>query len=260
MNFETMNLQKQDTVAVLTISRPQALNALSRQVLQELDAALEQIEKDTSVKALVITGAGEKAFVAGADIKEISELNESTANEFAQLGQNVFLKIERCRVPVIAAVNGYALGGGLELALACDFIYASSNAVLGLPETTLGLMPGFGGTVRLSRIAGLSVAREMIFSGLSISAEEALQKKLINKVVPQPSLLEEVMKVALQISKRAPLAVASAKKSTFESYDLSILQAMQHEASIFAKLFSTEDVKEGTQAFLEKRKAQFKGK
>ena len=260
MNYETLRFEKKENIVILEINRPQALNALNQQVLSELISALDAIEKDLSVRVAVITGAGEKAFVAGADIKEIHALSAESALAFAQQGQKVFSKIETLRVPVIAAVHGFALGGGLELALACDFIYASSQALFGLPETTLGLMPGFGGTVRLSRVAGLSVAREWVFSGAAFKAEEAFQKNIVNKVVAPSELMNEVMKVACEIAKRGPLAVSSAKKSIFENYDLSSAAAMKHEAQIFSDLFKSEDVKEGTQAFIEKRKAQFKGK
>jgi enoyl-CoA hydratase len=261
MSWNTLKLENQGAVWTLTLNRPEVLNALSAQVLEELNQALSEISEKSfqAAKVLILTGAGEKAFVAGADIKEINQLGVDSAERFAEMGQAVFRRLENLQIPVIAAVNGFALGGGLELALACDFIYASENAKFGLPEVTLGLIPGFGGTVRLARVVGLPKAKEMIFTGNMLSAAEALEAGLVNKVVPLNELLAIVLKTAETISTRGPVAVGASKRSVMEAYDHEIDSAMSVEAAQFAALFRTEDVKEGTKAFIEKRKAQFKG-
>jgi enoyl-CoA hydratase len=260
MNYKNIKIDSVDSVFTVTINKPESLNALSKSVLSELDLAFDELDKNPSVRAVVITGAGEKAFVAGADIKEINELTTETAQQFAKMGQKVFLKIEKFKTPVIAAVNGFALGGGFELALSCDFIYANENAKFGLPEVTLGLIPGFGGTVRLSKVAGISCAREIIYSGEMLTATEALQKNIVNKVFSQADLLPACAKIAQTIAKRAPLAVSAAKKSNLLNWDLDLETAMINEAKIFSELFNSTDVREGTKAFIEKRKAQFTGK
>ena len=259
--MKVVELKNEGTVWTLTIQRPESLNALNAQVLEELASSLKEIENKSysECRALVITGSGEKAFVAGADIKEIGSLEIQSSLNFANRGQSILRRIENLKIPVIAAVNGFALGGGLELALACDFIYASDNAKLGLPEVTLGLIPGFGGTVRLSRVVGLARAKEIIFSGEMLSADEAVQCGLVNKVVPQADLISTVMKLAQKISIRGPVAVGFAKKSVMDTFDQNVDEAMQTEAKYFSELFKTKDVKEGTSAFVEKRKAQFKG-
>lgn len=262
MSTQTLKLENQNSIWTLTVNRPESLNALNSQVLQDLTEALKQIASLTfaEAKCLIITGAGEKAFVAGADIKEISTLNVDTGKKFAERGQELFRQLENLKIPVIAAVNGFALGGGLELALSCDFIYASENAKFGLPEVTLGLIPGFGGTVRLARALNLPKAKEWIMTGNLASAVEALQMGLVNKVLPLSELMPAVRKIAETISSRGPVAVSLAKKSVQGGYDLSIDQAMQFEATQFGQLFLTADVVEGTSAFIEKRKAQFTGK
>lgn len=253
--------QKSPGVWVLTVNRPESLNALNSTVLNEMGEALRQIGEFPfdAARALVITGAGEKAFVAGADIKEINSLNENQALTFAQRGQSIFHELTLLKIPVIAAVNGFALGGGCELALGCDFIYASENAKFGLPEVSLGLIPGFGGTVRLARAVGQRRARELTYTGNMVSAQEALTLGLVNKVVPAGELMATVMKTVDAILSKAPLAVGAAKKSINQAWDLDVEAAQRNEAEIFADLFNSEDVKEGTSAFIEKRKAQFKG-
>lgn len=262
MSFETLKLENDGAIWTLTISRPESLNALSSKVLKELKEALALLENKSfqEAKCLIVTGSGEKAFVAGADIKEINQLDGPAAKEFAIQGQNVFRGFEKLQIPVIAAVNGFALGGGLELALSCDFIYCSENAKFGLPEVTLGLIPGFGGTVRLSRAIGLPKAKEWIFTGNMVGATEALQMGLVNKVVPLTELLPTVKKTAEVVALRAPVAVKRAKLSAQSTYDLAIDEAMKFEADQFAHLFATNDVQEGTKAFMEKRKPQFQGK
>lgn len=252
----------ENRVGVLTISRPEALNALNSEVLSELEAKLNDISKlsFSELRCLIITGAGEKAFVAGADIKEISQLNERAAVGFAHHGQKVFRTIEKLHIPVIAAVNGFALGGGLELALSCDFIYASENSKLGLPEVGLGLLPGFGGTVRLSRVVGKARAKEMILSGLPLSSSDALSAGLVNKVLPLPELMKEVRRLAEVIATRGPKALDAAKKSIDTTFETDLDTGMTEEAKFFSGLFATSDMKEGTLAFIEKRKADFQGK
>jgi enoyl-CoA hydratase len=262
-DFKTILLeQKENGVWVLTIHRPEALNALNSQVLNEMGDALRQIgEMDyQDARALVITGAGEKAFVAGADIKEISELDEEQAFSFAQRGQSIFHELTLLRIPVIAAVNGFALGGGCELALGCDFIYASENAKFGLPEVTLGLIPGFGGTVRMARAVGTRRARELTYTGQMLTAQEAHAMGLVNKVFPADQLMAAVYKTIETILSRAPIAVGAAKISINQAWDMDVDEAQKNEAKIFSELFTSQDLREGTKAFVEKRKPAFTGK
>lgn len=261
-DYSTIRLQGQaHGVWVLTINRPESLNALNSTVLNEMADALRQIGEMSyaDARALVITGAGEKAFVAGADIKELAELTEEQGMAFAQRGQSIFHELSLLKIPVIAAVNGFALGGGCELALGCDFIYASENAKFGLPEVSLGLIPGFGGTVRMSRAVGIRKARELTYTGQVITAAEALQMGLVNRVVPQSDLMATVMKTVDAILGKAPVAVGAAKTSINQAWDMDVEAAQKNEASFFADLFNTSDVREGTKAFIEKRKAEFKG-
>lgn len=262
-NFKTILLdQKAHGVWILTVNRPEALNALNSNVLNEMGEALRQIGEMSyeDARALIITGAGEKAFVAGADIKEINELDEEKAVGFAQRGQSIFHELTLLKIPVIAAVNGFALGGGCELALGCDFIYASENAKFGLPEVSLGLIPGFGGTVRMARAVGQRRARELTYTGNMIGAAEAMTLGLVNKVFPAAELMAGVMKTVETILAKAPVAVGAAKVSINQAWDMDVDQAQKNEARIFADLFTTDDVKEGTSAFIEKRKANFQGK
>lgn len=264
MSFDYQNIKlenKENGIWILTINRPEALNALNAPLLNEMGDALRQLsEMDfANAKALVITGAGAKSFVAGADIKEMIDMNAEQAYAFAEKGQSIFQELNLLKIPVVAAVNGFALGGGCELALGCDFIIASDNAKFGLPEVSLGLIPGFGGTVRLMQAVGLRKAKELIFSGEMISADEAKKLGLVSDVVPQSELMATVEKKISKMLSQSPLAIASAKKSIMDSYNLEINQALQSEAKIFSVLFESEDTKEGTQAFLEKRKPAFKG-
>lgn len=251
----------ENKVGILTINRPDALNALNSQVLEQLSDVVSLVERKTAseIRCLIVTGAGEKAFVAGADIKEIHSLKVTEALHFSELGQKVFRRLETLKIPVIAAVNGFALGGGLELALSCDFIYASEKAKLGLPEVTLGLLPGFGGSVRLARVVGKARAKEMVLSGLAINAAEALACGLVNKVLPPAELMPEVLKLAEAIASRGPKALEAAKKSVNETYEIGIDEAMKFEAYEFSSLFQTADFQEGTAAFIEKRKPVFQG-
>lgn len=261
-NYQTIKLEGSDQgIWTLTISRPEALNALNFQVLNEMGEALRQISEMSfdDVKALIITGSGEKAFVAGADIKELKDLTEVQALQFAKRGQSIFHELSLLKIPVIAAVNGFALGGGCELALGCDFIIASENAKFGLPEVSLGLIPGFGGTVELTRAVGLRRAREWTMTAEIITAENALKYGLVNEVVPASELIPTVMKKLNMILSRSPLAVSQAKKSINEAFDLETEKALANEAEIFAALFLSDDTHEGTQAFIEKRKPVFTG-
>lgn len=262
LDFQTIKLeQKENGVWILTINRPESLNALNSQVLNDLADALRQIsELDfETAKALVITGAGEKSFVAGADIKEMLDMSNEQAVTFAQKGQSVFHELNLLKIPVIAAVNGFALGGGLELALGCDFMIASDNAKFGLPEVSLGLIPGFGGTVRLTRAVGIRKARELTFTGEMIKADEALRLGIVSQVVPQSELMMAVNKKLEMILAKSPLAVGRAKLSINQAFDLETEKALENEAEIFGGLFGSYDTTEGTKAFTEKRKPNFKG-
>lgn len=259
MQFKTLSFEKNNFVGVLRFNRPQAMNALNREVVTELNLFLDQIENDKTLRVLVITGSGEKAFIAGADIKEINELSKDDAKRFALQGQKTLSRLENLRIPTIAAVNGFALGGGLEMALACDLIWASDKAKVGLPEVSLGIIPGYGGTQRLKRWVGLGRAREMTYSGQFYSAKEAFEFGLVQKILPPETLLSEVSKFADLVASRGPLAVAAAKRAINQGTDQPLEEGLLVEASEFSGLFSTQDQKEGTAAFVEKRAPNFKG-
>lgn len=248
-------------VGLITINRPEALNALNSVILAELDQLFDQIDLEF-VRCLVITGAGEKAFIAGADVAEMSEMDQAEAVLFSETGNSLFSKIEKFPVPVIAAINGYALGGGNELALSCDIRICSQNAVFGQPEAGLGITPGFGGTQRLARVIGSkSKAKEILFTCRNIKANEALEIGLVSAVYPSESLMEEALKIAARIASHAPIAVRNIKKAVNEGLDMSIDDAIKREIELFSACFATEDQKEGMQAFLEKRKEKiFKNK
>ncbi len=260
MEFTNLLIETSDGVALLTINSPRTLNALNSEVLGELECALYELNLDAGVKTVVLTGAGEKAFVAGADIKEMSQMNACEGHQFGLKGQRVMMLIEKMTKPVVAAVNGYALGGGLELALACDFIYASEKARLGFPEVTLGIMPGFGGTQNLARLVGPNKANEMIFSGRMISAEKACAWGIVNEVFPAEELLTKALETAKVIAGMGTLGVRYAKDAIANGLNMGKEDGFRYEASLFGVLFATEDQKEGMGAFVEKRKAEFKGK
>ena len=264
MAFEYQNIKlenKENGVWLLTLNRPEALNALNSSLLNDMADAIRQLSELSfeDAKMLVITGSGEKAFVAGADIKEMTSMNEDQAMQFAKRGQSIFHELNLLKIPVVAAVNGFALGGGLELALACDFIIASENAKFGLPEVSLGLIPGFGGTVRLTRAVGIRKARELTYTGEMINATQAYELGLVNQVVPLAELMPTVIKKVEMILTRSPLAVAASKKSVNQAFDLETEAALENEAQIFGALFNSGDTKEGVTAFIEKRKPNFKG-
>jgi enoyl-CoA hydratase len=256
--MSTVLVQK-GVVATITLNRPEKLNALNKELLLELAAALEDVEKDMSVRAVVVTGAGEKAFAAGADIAAMSNMTAPEARAFAEIGHRVGARIEESRLPFIGAVNGFALGGGCELALACDFLYASENAKLGQPEVNLGVIPGFGGTQRLARRVGIGRARELCYTGDVIDAKEALRIGLVNAVFPLAELLDKARAAATKITEKGPLAIAQAKRALFRGADVPLSVANELEIQSFSALFGTEDQREGMKAFLEKRKAAFKG-
>lgn len=254
MEFKNLLIEKKGPIDIVTINRPQALNALNSDVITELDQYASKLSPE--VRVIILTGAGDKAFVAGADIKELSLLNKETARAFGTRGQSAFRKFEKLSQVVIGAINGFALGGGLELALSCDFLICSNNAKFGLPEVSLGLIPGFGGTQRLSRYVGLPKAREMIFSGKHYNAQEALQMGLVNQVAEQ-NLMEECFKIADMILTKSPLGVAHSKRAINNGYNGELDKGLEIEAQEFSELFGSKDQIEGVAAFMEKRKPQF---
>ncbi|WP_405076119.1 enoyl-CoA hydratase-related protein [Ligilactobacillus acidipiscis] len=260
VNYRTILLKIKNNIATLTINRPQAMNALNTEVLQEIDQALDKISASQDVQVVVVTGAGNKAFVAGADIKEMAAKNAVQGQAFSKLGNEIFTKLSKLKQPVIAAVNGYALGGGLELALSCDIRIASTNVKVGQPEVGLGIIPGFGATQRLSRAIGPAKAKEYILTARNVKVDEALRVGLFNKVVEPEHLLEEAYKMAERIIGNAPLAVQNAKSVINEGAEISLGQAIKLEENTFGLLFATEDQKEGMQAFSKKRKAEFQNR
>lgn len=259
MGYENLLIKKEGNIAKLIINRPKALNALNSQVLEELNEALSNIEKDDEVFVLIITGEG-KAFVAGADITEMKDMTPDEARKFARLGLEVFRKIELLEKPVIAAVNGFALGGGCELAMSCDIRIAGDKAKFGQPEVGLGITPGFAGTQRLSRLVGIAKAKELIFTGDMIDAFEAEKVGLVNKVVSQDELMEEVTNLARKIASKGQIAVRYSKTAINRGIESDIETGMAMERELFSLCFATEDQKEGMTAFVDKRKPNFKNK
>jgi enoyl-CoA hydratase len=257
MAYENILVDRDGPVAVISVNRPKSLNALNSQTLRELTQA---VRDNADQRAIVLTGAGDKAFVAGADIAEMLPMTPWAAREFSELGHVLTALLEDVPCATIAAVNGYALGGGLELAVACDIIYASENARLGLPEVSLGVTPGFGGTQRLVRLVGKLRAKEMIFTGDMVDAKTALDIGLLNGIVPRQQLLAHCIQLAGKIAQRGPLAVARAKRLVERGYDMPLRAANRQEAESFALLFDTEDRREGMRAFIEKRQPKFTGK
>ncbi|MDE5818942.1 MAG: enoyl-CoA hydratase/isomerase family protein [Lachnospiraceae bacterium] len=245
--------EQKEAVGIITINRPEALNALNSAVLDELNAVIDGVDLAT-VRCLVLTGAGEKSFVAGADIGEMSSLTKAEGEAFGKKGNDVFRKLETLPVPVIAAVNGFALGGGCELSMSCDIRICSDNAVFGQPEVGLGITPGFGGTQRLARLVGAGMAKQLIYTARNIKADEALRIGLVNAVYPQEELLAQAEKMAAGIAKNAPIAVRNCKKAINDGLDASMDEAIVIEEKLFGDCFETHDQVEGMTAFLEKRK------
>jgi len=255
--YTTLKIEKdENSIALLTVNRPEKMNALNSLVLDELEEAFEELNGDPEVKAIIMTGEGEKAFVAGADIKELQTLNKENGQKLSEKGQDIFTKIENSVKPVIAAVNGYALGGGAELAMACHIRVGAENALFGLPETSLGLIPGYGGTQRLTNLVGKAKAFELILTAKHVKADEALGIGIINRISEEGKAVEEAKKIAATMLKNGPVAIEKAIQAiniASTGIDFKV------EASLFGDLCSTHDFKEGTSAFLEKRKPEFKG-
>ena len=260
MDYQNIVVASEATIATITINRPTKLNALNKETIQELHQAIQTLEKETAVRVIIITGAGEKAFVAGADIAEFADFSIAEGTQLAEQGQTLLFDcIENLTKPVIAAVNGFALGGGLELAMSCQFRVASDNAKMGLPEVSLGLIPGYGGTQRLPQLIGKGRAMEMIMTAGVIAADEALRIGLVNHVVTQNELIDFCKAIAQKIIKNSPVAIGQAIKAVNANYKEGI-NGYATEIELFGQCFGTEDFKEGTKAFLEKRKAAFVGK
>jgi len=259
MAYKSIIVAKKDGIGTITINRPDKLNALNIETLQELSDAVEELEQDNTIKVAIITGEG-KAFIAGADIKQMKDMNSLEAKAFAERGHRLLMKIEHSRLPFIAAVNGYALGGGCEVMMACDIIIASTSAKIGQPEINLGVHPGFGGTQRLPRLVGRTKAKEILLTGDNLSADEALTIGLVNKVVDDDKLAEETDKLAQKIATKSPIQTAFIKSLVNKGADIDLHSACSLEISSFSSSFSTNDQKEGMTAFLEKRKPVFKRK
>ncbi len=257
--FDNLLVERDGAVAILTINRPTVLNALNSQTIDELRRAMLDLKQDATARSIVVTGAGPKSFVAGADINELAVLTPAAGRDHALAGQHVFDVIENLGKPVIAAINGFALGGGCELAMACTLRIAADTAKLGQPEIALGLIPGYAGTQRLSRLIGKGRALEMLLTGAPVGAEEALRIGLVHRVVPAADLMAEARKLAAQLAANAPIAMRYIISAVNKGFEMPFAEACQYEATLFGLVASTGDMREGTAAFLEKRKPQFKG-
>ncbi len=253
--MEFITYEVEGAVGTITINRPKALNALNSQVLDELNEVIDAVDLDT-VRCLILTGAGEKSFVAGADIAEMSSLTKAEGEAFGKKGNDVFRKLETFPIPVIAAINGFALGGGCEISMSCDIRICSENAVFGQPEVGLGITPGFGGTQRLARTVGVGMAKEMIYGGRNIKADEAYRIGLVNHIYPLEELMPAAKKLAATIAKNAPIAVRASKKAINDGLDAAMDDAIVIEEKLFGSCFESYDQKEGMTAFLEKRKVE----
>jgi enoyl-CoA hydratase len=260
MKYTNLLLEIEKNIATITINRADKLNALNKETITELGQLADELLNNSEVKGIILTGAGEKAFVAGADIKELQSVSADEGYRVALFGQSVFNKFQNMNKPVIAAVNGFALGGGCEIAMACHFRYASENAKFGQPEVNLGLIPGYGGTQRLTRFIGKGRAMELLMTGDLIDANEAYRIGLVNKVVPQADLLNECKKILSKISSKAPLAIEYTIEAVNKGENMSLNESLRFEASLFGMVHGTDDGKEGCNAFLEKRKPNFQGK
>ncbi|MCX7909363.1 MAG: enoyl-CoA hydratase-related protein [Ignavibacteria bacterium] len=259
MEFATLLFEKKENYVIVTLNRPEKLNALNFQLFTELNEAIRQIELDRDIKAVILTGAGEKAFAAGADIMELHESDDITGVHFSQYGSKVMLRLESLRKPVVAAVNGFALGGGCELAMSCHIRFASENAKFGQPEVNLGIIPGYGATQKLPRLVGRAKALELILSGNMIDAYEAERIGLVNKVFPHSELMSKTVEFVQNMLSKGTLAVFSALDCVLSAEHLPYIEGLEYESRMFGKLCGTYDFKEGTKAFLEKRKPNFKG-
>jgi enoyl-CoA hydratase len=260
MTFQNILLEKKNAIAYVTLNRPRVLNALSLATMEELGVAFQEIKNDSSIRVAILTGAGEKAFVAGADIGELAKQDAVSGKEYAHRGQGVLDLIENLGKPVIACINGFALGGGCELALACTMRLASDNAKLGQPEVKLGIIPGYGGSQRLPRLVGKGLAMQMVLGGEMITAQEAYRIGLVNEVTAAAELIPRAEAIAATIIANAPLAVQYAMEAVNQGMEMSLAEGLYLEATLFGVCCATEDKKEGTAAFLEKRAAGFKGK
>jgi enoyl-CoA hydratase len=258
--YQYLSIERKDEIATIVIQRPEKLNALNGELITELDRAFHQLAEDDAVRGLILTGAGERAFVAGADIAELAQMGPLSGVRTSRQGQDAFRFLEKMSKPVIAAVNGFALGGGLELALACDLRIASENARFGLPEVKLGIIPGYGGTIRHPRLVGRGRALELMLTGEMIDAEEAYRIGLVNRVVPQADLRGAAEELLGKMTANGPVAIALALESVDHGFDATLDDALTLESNLFGILASTEDMREGMQAFLEKRPAEFKGR
>jgi enoyl-CoA hydratase len=260
MSSDSILEERRESIAIVTLNRPEKLNALSRETIAALASAFKSFENDAELRAVVLTGAGDRAFSAGTDLSELVHVPADEAREVADRGQQLCSQIEQLRVPVIAAINGIAAGGGCELALACHLRIATPNARFSLPETKLGIIPGYGGTQRLTRELGRPRALELILTAGSVNAEEALRFGLVNRVVPASELLATAEELAREIAQHAPLAIRACLEAVMVGTELPLAEGLALEGKLFASLFASEDMREGTLAFLEKRKAVFKGK
>jgi len=260
MEYKNIKFETEGAIAVVTIDRPKALNALNDETIAEMDHCFSAIEGDQNIRCVILTGGGEKAFVAGADIGELSVLDVPGGQKKCDVGQAFMFKLEHFPVPVIAAINGFALGGGCEVAMSCDIRLASEKARLGQPEVNLGIIPGYGGTQRLSRLVGEGKAKQLIFTGDMVNASEAHRIGLVDEVYPPEELMPKAKEMAQKIASKGPLAIQAAKRAINQSVAVDLVSGCAHEGTLFAAICASEDKTEGTKAFLEKRKAEFKGK
>ena len=260
MTYDNIIVTVEDGIATITFNRPKTLNALNGDLLREFSNTLDEIAADEDIRVLILTGAGEKAFVAGADITELARFNALQAKRFSETGHALLGKLQTLSIPVIAAVNGFAVGGGSEIALACDFIYASENDMLGQPEINLGIIPGFGGTQRLPRLIGKNLAKELIFTGKMVSATEALTMGMVNKVCPQEQLMDDVIQTAKTMATKGKASLRAAKQAINSGINVDLASGCSIETDAFSLCLASPDAKEGTSAFLEKRTPEFKGR
>jgi enoyl-CoA hydratase len=259
MSYETIISEMEENIAIIRFNRPKVLNAINPKVVEEMKDALEKVAANKAIKVLILTGEGDKAFVAGADIAAMRDFTPLEGRAFSRQGQDVLFQLEALAIPVIACVNGFALGGGIEIAMACDFIYAADSAKFGQPEITLGVIPGFGGTQRLSRLVGKSMAKELCMTGAMISAQVARDIGLVNKVFPREALWEETMKVAKLLASKGRVSIRAVKDTINRGCDQDLRTGCYMESDAFGICMASEDSREGMGAFLEKRKAEFKG-